>query len=256
MTYGKTIGIGISTYNRADYLVACVDRVMGLTGTPFELVVANDGSIDGTSDYLKGAGIREIKGRNHGNAWNLNRLLVYFHRYTDHDPIILLEDDVRPYDPGWERAWIEAARIWGHVNYSYVAPEGIISGSGTPEDPHRVLDFGSQVVCTRRDGLDRVGYVSALFSGYNAGHYDWTRRMGQFYREKWGPWENGAPAIRHGVGALWEETTFDARQDAAGRVILKTLEGANLFCLPFCTKEDAAEFGGEIAAALEWKAPA
>ena len=47
------ISVILPTYNRAAYLPNCVDSVLGQTGVELELIVADDGSTDGTQELLR-----------------------------------------------------------------------------------------------------------------------------------------------------------------------------------------------------------
>ena len=112
------VGIGVITYNRKDVLAETLARVRAHTTSPFELVVADDGSWDGTGELVRSLGIRLVTGRNMGIAWNKNRALFLLTMRLQCDVVILLEDDSSPVKDGWEQAWIEASRRWGHINFA------------------------------------------------------------------------------------------------------------------------------------------
>jgi glycosyltransferase involved in cell wall biosynthesis len=48
------ISVILPTYNRAAFLPNCVESVLGQTGVELELIVADDGSTDGTEELLRG----------------------------------------------------------------------------------------------------------------------------------------------------------------------------------------------------------
>ena len=136
------IGIGIVTYNRRDVLAATVDRVYRLTRhADVEFVVADDGSTDGTLEWLRDNDVPVIGGVNMGIAWNKNRALYLLAEMRGCEAVILLEDDTQPNKPGWEAEWIEAARLWGHANFAapwmtshLTGAACSASGSGGPND--------------------------------------------------------------------------------------------------------------------------
>jgi len=71
-----SLGIGIITYNRREIVRETVKRVRALTThTPSSIVVADDGSTDGTQFALRVMGAPYVTGRNMGVAWNKNRAL-------------------------------------------------------------------------------------------------------------------------------------------------------------------------------------
>ena len=110
------VGIGVITYNRKDVLAETLARVRAHTSSPHELVVADDGSWDGTVELVRSLGIRLVTGRNMGIAWNKNRALFLLTMLLHCDVVILLEDDSRPVKDGWEQDWIAASLRWGHIN--------------------------------------------------------------------------------------------------------------------------------------------
>src|SRR5664279_2793859 len=112
------LGIGIITYNRKDIVAATIERVRTLTLEPgTALLVADDGSSDGTLAMLRDLRVPVVTGINMGIAWNKNRALFVLAQLLNCETVILLEDDTRPARAGWEEQWMAAARRWGHVNY-------------------------------------------------------------------------------------------------------------------------------------------
>lgn len=64
------VSVIVPTYNRATYLPEAVECVLAQTYEPWELIVVDDGSTDGTHDYLAGLTdprIRSIMGTHSGN---------------------------------------------------------------------------------------------------------------------------------------------------------------------------------------------
>ena len=111
------IGIGIITYNRADLLADTIEQVRRFTRDPEAcLVVADDGSSDGTLAMLRHQQVPVVTGINMGIAWNKNRALFLLAHCLGCETVVLLEDDTQPVEAGWEAAWAEASQRWGHVN--------------------------------------------------------------------------------------------------------------------------------------------
>ena len=88
-----SLGIGIVTFNRSDVLLETLNRVRAHTSTPCIVVVADDGSDDGTADALRAQQITVATGPNMGIAWNKNRALFQLGAVMQCDAVILLEDD-------------------------------------------------------------------------------------------------------------------------------------------------------------------
>ena len=174
-----TIGIGIVTYNRKTILSDTIDQVRALTRQPnTALVVADDGSSDGTLAMLRDKRVPVITGVNMGIAWNKNRALFLLSHMLGCDAVILLEDDTRPDRPGWEQAWMQAARRWGHVNLAADwMQQHFLSGAGTVDDPIRSAMVTAQCSAYSRAALTFGGYFDPRFKGYGHEHVEHTRRL-------------------------------------------------------------------------------
>ncbi|MDT9232850.1 MAG: class I SAM-dependent methyltransferase [Limnospira sp. PMC 737.11] len=177
------LGIGLVTYNRINYLKTCVERIQKFTTIPYALIVADDGSQDGTADWCNQNGIPVISGKNRGVVWNKNRAIYALMQYTCVDCFILLEEDCWPASETWAQQWYEAAYNWGHINYAHprtIVAKGnsvIKGGKGTPSDPYRSTLVTGQCTGCSRYAIDRVGYLDSRFRGYGHGHVEWTRRF-------------------------------------------------------------------------------
>jgi glycosyltransferase involved in cell wall biosynthesis len=174
-----TVGIGIVTYNRKEILGDTIDRVRMFTRlTGAALVVADDGSSDGTLAMLREKQVPVITGENMGIAWNKNRALFLLSRVLDCETVILLEDDTQPSRAGWETEWMAGAKRWGHVNYAadWMRPH-FESGAGTAADPVLCQHVTAQCAVYSQDALTYGGYFDPRFTGYGHEHVEHTRRL-------------------------------------------------------------------------------
>jgi predicted O-methyltransferase YrrM len=250
------LGIGIITYNRLAYLQELVEQLLLYTRSPFELIVADDGSTDGTVEWCRARGIRVITGQNRGVAWNKNRALYYFMTRTECDPILLLEDDVRVWEPHWEGEWITVARGWHHVNWSHAQQEELLAGTGTPHEPWRTSNFGGACTITTRPALERVGYLNTQFQGYGVEHVNWTWRFARVYGAEWGGPPETVPCFTAHIGVLWERSHYNPQQMQANqRQHEAYMQDPRNFYDPWSTPEEAAELAAEIAAVEPETAP-
>ena len=172
------VGIGVITYNRKDILAETLARVRTHTTAPCELVVADDGSWDGTGELVRSLGIRLVTGRNRGIAWNKNRALFMLSMVLQCDAVILLEDDTSPVEDGWEQAWIEASLRWGHINFAGEwLRSSFFRGSGTVDDPYLSTTVTAQCSGFSRIALLYGGYFDSRFRGFGQEHVEHTRRL-------------------------------------------------------------------------------
>ncbi|WP_428375561.1 glycosyltransferase family 2 protein [Lichenicoccus sp.] len=177
-TQQAAIGIGIITYNRLDKLKRAMEAVRRHTSMPFSLVVADDGSSDGTASFLEADGVARITGRNMGVSWNKNRLLWFMTNTLACDGVLLLEDDCHPQADGWQRDWMEAVRRHGHINLAGGwFEQHFRSGSGRPDDPVECRMISGQCVGYSRRAIQRVGYFDTRYRGYGLGHVEHSWRM-------------------------------------------------------------------------------
>lgn len=173
------VGIGIVTYNRRSIVADTIDRVRQFTHHPDAvMVVADDGSSDGTLEMLREKRAPVITGVNMGIAWNKNRALFLLTHMLGCETVILLEDDTRPTRSGWEANWMQGATRWGHVNFaSDWMLDHAVSGAGTVADPVLSRHVTAQCSAYASAALTFGGYLDSRFRGYGHEHVEHTRRL-------------------------------------------------------------------------------
>lgn len=197
------LGLGVVTYNRRQALIGCVEGIRRHTHTPHKLVIADDGSTDGTREWCQSNNLHLIGQTNKGPALNWNRVLWTLYE-AGCDPIIVLEDDTHPWVDSWEREWMKAARLNTHVNFGHLGPECPVDGSGHAYDPLRCICWGACCIATSRKGISQVGYFDPRFyaSRYGSGHGEWTFRFERLLNWKKYEGRTAAPCLRCGVKML------------------------------------------------------
>ena len=123
----------IPVFNQVNYTSQCVDRIRSNTISPYELIIINNGSTDGTKDYLeslKSTGIKiQHLSENTGfvNACNQGA------RLASGEYLVFLNNDTLPED-GWLEALISAAEKIpnvGAVGAKLLYPDGVLQEAGS-----------------------------------------------------------------------------------------------------------------------------
>jgi hypothetical protein len=248
------LGIGIITYKRRSLLEPLVASVTELTRSPYELVVAEDGSPDGSAVWAREQGLRVISGANRGVAWNKNRALFALAQLGC-DPLVLLEDDALPVVRGWERDWVEGTRTWHHLACDPKVERHAVSGTGTPADPFVSPAATGFCMSVSATVLDVVGYFDSRFVGYGHEHADWTsriKRAGYGFQPITLPDGRAFKAqlfLTGGLTLVKVKGTGTKAQAEANREIGRALAGEPVFRRPWRTPEERASFLAEQAAA-------
>lgn len=252
------LGIGIITYNRSDALRTTIASVLRHTSTPFEFVVADDGSTDDTVELLKQQNIPCVTGRNKGISWNRNRILWYLKEEKGCDYILILEDDCFPTTFGWEVPWIEALERYGHVNFmpeiTIEIDNDITSGSGTATDPFIAPIHQAYCVGYHAKALSYVGYLDVRFEKYGEEHVEHTQR---FLRAGYGgllqylsPERGQLFYLRGGLDTLPSHTHGNPEIARRNQIIHDSIRHEPLYRHPWRTDEQMFEFREEIATAM------
>jgi glycosyltransferase involved in cell wall biosynthesis len=199
------LGIGIITRNRRDILLETIARVERHTLHPATMVVADDGSDDGTQDHIRDRRVPLIAGAQRGVAWNKNRALFYLAEIARCDFIILLEDDTAPHADGWERDWILAAARFGHAGLATDSTMAVtIGGEGSSANPFQAAETAAHCACFSREAIQFGGYFDSRFVSTGFEHVEHDIRL-----------------IRHGYGGA-----FRVNQQGQQQPLFLLLRGA------------------------------
>lgn len=172
-------GIGVITYNRCDVLRQTIELIRAHTvHRNTSLVVADDGSTDGTLEMLEQMRVPYVTGPNAGVAWNKNRALFLLAEVARCDAVVLLEDDTQPTRYGWDTPWIAGAMRYGHVNIAleHFATH-FVYGTGSVADPIGSKLITAQCAAFSWEALRYAGYFDSRFKGYGHEHVEHSIRM-------------------------------------------------------------------------------
>ena len=178
----------LPTRGRAAYLEVALASLAAQDLTePWELIVVDDGSTDGTRELLQRRGARSIRfearrGLNSGRNAGIAAAAA--------DLVVLTDDDVSA-PPGWLRAMVEGARrhpdaeaFGGPIRARFEGPPP--RGCGREEPPVTTLDLGTEDVpaehvwganmAVRRAAVDRIGGFDEDLSG-GGDEQEWLERL-------------------------------------------------------------------------------
>jgi len=251
------VGVGIITYNRKELVEGVIDRVRALTREPdAALVVADDGSSDGTLEMLRQKQVPVVTGINMGIAWNKNRALFLLSQLLGCSTAILLEDDTQPTTTGWESQWMLAAQRWGHVNYAGDwMREHFLSGSGTAEDPVDSTMVTAQCAAYSRLALTYAGYFDSRFKGYGHEHVEHSRRLVRIGFGGTDDLQDGKEKvvykmIRSGITVLPSRSHFLADDAERNLRLAQQIMGRQEYRVPWADDRELRQFRSEMDSAL------
>jgi len=129
------INIGITTYNRKDFLERCLESIIQGTNVPYKLFIYDDCSTDGTVDMLrekfKGKGVLLRASERSGITTGFNTLWKVSENYNDYRYFCYLQDDTIV-APGWLKTLVGVYETQEFAS-DYIV--GLFSGHHAPEHP-------------------------------------------------------------------------------------------------------------------------
>jgi glycosyltransferase involved in cell wall biosynthesis len=182
------VSVVVPTRGRAAYLEVVLDSLEAQDlGAPWELLVVDDGSSDGTRELLSRRGVRSLRQE---PARGLNAARNAGIRETAGELVAFTDDDVRA-PPGWLRALVEGAArhpeaeaFGGPIRPRFEGP--VPRGCGREDPPLTTLDLGPEDrpaelvwgvnMLVRRAALERIGPFDEDIHG-GGDEEDWLRRL-------------------------------------------------------------------------------
>jgi glycosyltransferase involved in cell wall biosynthesis len=170
-----TVSVVLPTYNRLPLLQEAVASVLQQTFGDWELIVADDGSTDGTADYLSGLGDPRVRGCVLDHRGSPARARAAALRVARGEWIAFLDSDDLwvPNKLELQLACLTDSRVarWGYTGYQLVDLQGapVQRRQWRPDFPHsgwileRLLTFETSAsiptVVVHRSLLDEVGGI-------------------------------------------------------------------------------------------------
>jgi len=127
--FGKTL-LAITTYNQLKYTKYCVDSIEKLNEVPFDLMIIDDCSTDGTVEWCKKNNIEVVdKHKPMGLTHSWNMAYKYFKDNKEYEYIIISNNDVLiP-----KEAISELLKVVNRWHFSVVVPTSTVYGAGHTE---------------------------------------------------------------------------------------------------------------------------
>ncbi|MGI4797358.1 MAG: glycosyltransferase family 2 protein [Janthinobacterium lividum] len=254
-----SVGIGVITYNRQWKLAECLTCLRRETTEPYDLIVADDGSTDGTLDYLRDEQVSVVTGQNRGIAWNKNRALFTLAE-RKHEVILLFEDDCFVREGSWFPFWVNIVRQWGHVNYAGPWwPQGlIVRGEGTVDNPFFCTATTAQISGFRSDVVATVGYYDTRFRRFGHEHTEHSTRViragfGGNQRLVDGNRRYDFICANHGLACTCDASFEDKASVIANAELLARLAHEPVYRDPWRTDYERTSLLGEVAAITRYE---
>jgi GT2 family glycosyltransferase/glycosyltransferase involved in cell wall biosynthesis/tetratricopeptide (TPR) repeat protein len=123
----------IPVFNQVNYTKQCIDRISTNTPRPFEIIVVNNGSTDGTKEYLDSLQSSEFKIQHLNENTGFVNACNEGAKIASGEYLVFLNNDTLPED-GWLEALISAIEKMpsvGAVGAKLVYPDGKLQEAGS-----------------------------------------------------------------------------------------------------------------------------
>lgn len=246
----------IVTYNRSRNLDRIIRAMRKLRSGEIQIVVSDDNSSDDTIDLCHRRRVPVLTGENKGPAGNKNRALSWFYYRSEAQRLILVEDDMKICDEGWDLQWSEAIDRFQHINWCAQniverKKERYVAGDGSLESPYLLRFVTGQCMGFSRRAIEEVGFIDPHFRGYGYAHIEYSKRMarrgfGVQHHDVGGRTEKLFAHIRGGMELTGLRTVSDRTSTEANRAVYDSLDGAEIFRLPWRNAEEKAQIEREM----------
>lgn len=185
--------LAVSTYNRLPYLKECIETWRATKGDDhtWELIIADDGSTDGTLEYCSSLNCILINNNRQGVNHQTNTIIKQLTK-MQYDICFKVDDDVMFIQSGWVDLYItaigeskfdhlvlsEPKRCKAMMQHAGYDGKQVINGiiSGVSDSIHVLGCFYTLTP----EIIKRVGYFDIMgFGPQESGHVDYTRRCCQ-----------------------------------------------------------------------------
>lgn len=182
--------LAITTFNRLSSLKRLIHTFQQTRNTRYRwtLVVADDGSDDGTREYLErldpdAMPLKVIHNDRHGVHHQTNTILQYLHS-LDFEVCFKCDDDIEFVKAGWDELYLQAIRDSGFDHLCHFDPNWRPAKNlkkpitqGRVWSQCRLKDVQGAFFTITPAMLDRLGYFDTQNFGFRGvGHIDYTAR--------------------------------------------------------------------------------
>jgi GT2 family glycosyltransferase len=227
---GPKVSVIVITLNRLAYLRECVESVLRQDYSEFELLIGDNGSTDGTTEYLRELSNRDprvtvlFNGRNLGSCEGRNLLLQRatgdFWFIIDDDAAFQFKNDLRSVVAAFEKHPKAGAIGFTVVNAGDPKTLNLWMYQANPERARntefRSAQFASCAVCFRREAMEVAKFAPGEYF-VNSFFYSWDEFpiAWRLLEMGWECWYSPVVAIRHhGSSTIDVPTAHRVRLDA------------------------------------------
>ncbi len=180
--------LAITTFNRSHFLNKLINSFVATATSKWQIIIADDGSTDGTLDYIgqlqiPNIPITVIKNNRQGVHHQFNTIVKELEK-LNFDYCFKCDDDIEFIKPGWEQLYIDAIEKTGYDHLSHfetnwrskknlekpVIQDDLISYCNAKDVQGAYFTLTPKV-------LKQVGYLDTKNLGFRGvGHIDYTMR--------------------------------------------------------------------------------
>lgn len=190
--------LAITTYNRLNYLRECLESFeQTKCNHDWKVIIADDGSTDGTIEYIKSKNYKLIQNKRSGVSNQTNSIIQYLNTQR-FDCCFKTDDDITFLKHGWSIKYFETLRETGfqHLVYSQKSR----CDSFRKHKKKNLIDFNNGILKSHCDIIgamgcfftitpeiiNNIGYFDTIsFGPHESGHVDYTARCCLYGYNSW-----------------------------------------------------------------------
>lgn len=190
--------LAVTTFNRLNYLRECLESFeLTKCNNTWEIIIADDGSTDGTKEYIKSKKYTLLENNRVGVSNQTNSILQYLNSIR-FDCCFKIDDDITFIKEGWSTKYYDTLRETGY--YHLVYSEKSRCESFMNHRNKKQINFNNGILKSHCDTIsamgcfytiipemiNKIGYFDTMSYGpHESGHVDYTARCCVYGYNSW-----------------------------------------------------------------------